>query len=266
MMLPGTLLIGLLLGGLSPAPAAGAESDTLRSWQTPATAISSDPLGQFYIVRGSLVVRYDSNGDSTCSWSEASTGPVTLIDSGDPMRILIYQKDFNLLRFLNNRLAPISEAIRLDDLGISNPLAIAAAREGGFWVLDGFTMRLRHIGPQLNTVVESMPVDLPAGSAAAACRMAEAGDRIYLLLPGLEIRVFDLFANPLKRIPVKAIDFRPYGNSLLLVRPEAVTIRKDPVTEEEPVFLSPGREIRQACLLPQKLLLSTSAGVYLLSR
>ncbi len=246
------------------APAADASpADTLRRWTEPADQISSDPLGQFYIVRGSLLVRYDTNGDSTCSWSEPSTGPVTIVDPGDPMRILVYQKDFNLLRFLNNRLAPLSDPVRLDDLGITNPIAVAASRDGGFWVLDGFTGRLRHIGPQLTTLVESIPIGLPAGTTG--CRLAESGDRVYLLLTGREIRAFDQFANPLRNIPLQAVSFMPYGNRLLIVRPGTVTLWKDPVTDEETVFRSDS-EIRDARLFGQRLLVKTAAGVLLLSR
>ena len=57
-----------------------------------------------------------------------------MIDTGDPMRILVYQKDFNLLRFLNNRLASLSGLIRLDDLGLTYPQYLAMLV---LWERDG---------------------------------------------------------------------------------------------------------------------------------
>ncbi|MCX6225631.1 MAG: hypothetical protein NTV01_12920, partial [Bacteroidia bacterium] len=201
-------LLGIILGTganpLSQFPASWHEKpDTIKVWNISADRISADPLGQYYIISSGLLVKYDSKGDSAYSWSEPQTGRITMIDASDPMRILVYQKDFNLLRFLNNRLAPFSGLIRLDDLGMTAPLAFAVSRQGGFWVLDGSTFRIRYIDQQLRTLVESEPLNLPSGTDSSEYRMIESGDQILLLLPSREIQVFDLFANLVKKIPLK---------------------------------------------------------------
>ena len=242
------------------------KADTLKVWQVSAERISADPLGNFYIVSSGSLVRFDPEGDSAYSWSDPASGRITLADSGDPLRTLIYHKDFNMIRFLNNRLAPLSEPVRLDDLGITSPLAIAISRQGGFWVLDGSTYRIRYIDRQLKIVVESEPLNLLSGSGTPDYRLIESGDQVFLLLPGREIQVFDLFANFVKKIPVKASSFSCYGQLILLVFPDKILLRSDPVTPDVTVFLSGGADILEACMTQDKLLVRTSTRVILFRR
>jgi len=254
-------------GFLNPATADQAgKTDTLKIWKTKADKISADPLGQLYILSSGILVKYNPQGDSAFSWSDPQTGPITMIDTGDPMRILVYQKDFNLLRFLNNRLSPLSGPIRLDDLGLTAPMAFTVSSQGGFWVLDGTTFRIRYLDQQLKPVVESAPLNLPVGIDTPGFRMTESGDRILLLIPGQEIRVFDLFANLIRKIPVKVESFTTIGNRILLVYPDRLMLWKDPVSTEETLFRNSGDAIRDAWVFQNKLLFMTSDRVILMNR
>jgi len=270
MTIPGYILswlFALVSGPVQPTKnALPVVQDTIKVWQIHADKISIDPLGQYYSVVNGSLTKYDSSGDSVYSWSEPQSGRITSIDTGDPMRILVYQKDFNLLRFLNNRLAPISAAIRLDDLGVTAPLALAISRQGGFWVLDGSTLRIRYFDQQLTSIVESSPLNLPVSQATAEIRMVESGDRILLHIPGKEIQVFDLFANLIKKIPAQASSFSVSGNQILLVYPDRIVRWTNAVTAEEKLVNSSAKNIRDACLFQDKILIRTDDQVILLKR
>jgi hypothetical protein len=241
------------------------QPDTIKIWNVTADRISADQLGQYYIINSGALAKYNPGGDSVYSWSEPQTGRITLIDAGDPMRILVYQKDFNLLRFLNNRLAPLSGPIRLDDLGLTSPLAFAVSKQGGFWVLDGTTYRIKQIDQELQKISESEPLNLHSATDSSGYQMIESGDRVLLLIPGLEIQVFDLFANLIKRIPLKVPSFNVYGNRILLVYPDKITLWKDPVTPEEILFRLSNCDIREAFLIHNKLLIRTPDKVILIA-
>ena len=259
------ILLGAGSGFLNPFPPDRFEkADTQKIWRMAADGISADQLGQNYIINAGSLVKYDSLGDSAYSWSEPQTGRITLIDTGDPMRVLVYQKDFNLLRFLNNRLAPLSGPIRLDDLQLTAPLALAVSRQGGFWVLDGATCRIRLFDQQMQNLMESVPLNLPAAPDSSGYRLIESGDQLLLLIPGKEILVFDLFANQIKKIPLKASSINVYGNRILLIYPHKITLWKDPVTPEVALFNCFGAVIREACLFQNKLLIRTSDQVILM--
>src|SRR3989339_558923 len=65
--------------------------------------ISADPLGRFYIVRNGMLIKYSGSGDSLASWSDPAKGAITRIDATDPLRTMVLQQDFNLIRFLSNQ-------------------------------------------------------------------------------------------------------------------------------------------------------------------
>ncbi len=263
-------LLGLMICTIARSPSQNPSNpavshDTLKVWNISADRISADPLGQYYIIQAGALVRYDSKGDSAYSWSDPQGGRITFTDTGDPMRILVYQKDFNLLRFLNNRLAPMAGPYRLDDLGLVAPLALAVSLQGGFWVLDGSTYRIRYFDQQLNPGVESQPLNLPVNSGLTGYKLIESGDELYLLIPGKEIQVFDLFTNLIRKIPLQVTSLNVYGNLMLLVYPNRIALWKDPVTPEEILFRSSGMDIREACLFQNKLFIRTSGKVVLIA-
>jgi hypothetical protein len=245
-------------------PSVGA--DTIKVWNVTAEKITTDPLSQHYLVSGGTLVKYDTEGDSAYSWSDPPSGRIAMIDASDPMRILVYQKDFNLVRFLNNRLAPISSPIRLDDIGITSTLALATAHQGGFWIVDGSNRRLKLMGQQLETLLESAPLTLSVSPGTSEYKMIETGDRVFLLIPDECILEFDLFANLVRRIPIKAPSFDVAANKILLVYPEKIILWTDPVTDPVELVNLPGAGIREACLSQKHLLIRTSKKVILLKR
>jgi hypothetical protein len=259
------MLFSLIINNQAVAlPTNGA--DTIRVWNIATEKITTDPMGQHYLVSGGTLIKYDSRGDSVYSWSNPPTGRIVVIDAGDPMRILVYQKDFNLVRFLNNRLAPISNPIRLDDIGITSVLALATANQGGFWIVDGSNMRLKLIGQQLETLLESAPLPLSLARSTSEYKMIEAGNRVFLLLPDECILEFDLFANLIRKIPLKTPSFNVFGNKILLVYPEKIILWTDPVTDPVELLNRPGASISEACLSQNHLLIKTSKKVVLLKR
>lgn len=244
---------------------ANCQPDTLKTWHIVSDGISCDPLGNFYIFANNSIIKYSPKGDSVGSWSEPITGRISMTDTGDPLRILIYQADFNLLRYLNNRLAPLADPVSLDDIGITAPLALATCRQGGFWVLDGTTRRLRRISQQLTGLVESAPLNLNTKLEFQTCKLIEEGEHVYLMVQDKEIVVFDLFANFVRKIPIRVQSTGVQGNLLILVSRDRVVLWKDPVSPEEILWSDPDGGILDACLWNNRLLIRKSDRIDLVS-
>ncbi len=238
----------------------------MHSWPGASDLIAAEPTGSLYIVREGILTRFSENGDSLFTWTDPASGAITWIDVSDPLRILVYQKDFNLLRFLNNRLAPLSDPVRLDQLGIPEPMALATSRQGGFWVLDGTTLRLCRYDHQLHRQTESSPLDIQEPASRNVIRLFESSGRLWLHLPGSEIRQFDLFGNLVRRIPLKVQSISPFGDQLLLVRPGGVSLFADPFLPESPLLQWPESTLLDACLQKDCWLVRTSREVLLLRR
>lgn len=238
----------------------------IKSWPGESELIAADLLGQVYIVRAGSLTRYSETGDSLFTWSDPASGSITAVDVSDPLRILVYQGDFNLVRFLNNRLAPVSDPVKLDNLGITNPLSLATSSQGGFWILDGTTFRLRHYDHQLNLQVESPPLTFSGTQPTSGIRLIESAGRIWLQVPGQEIRQYDLFGNFLRRIPLNAVAVSLFGQQLFCVYPDKLTLFSDPFKPETVVTEWTGSPLLEAYLQDNRLLVRTTREVLLIRR
>jgi hypothetical protein len=229
-------------------------------------SLTADPIGNFYLVKRGVLIKYSASGDSLYSWSDPSKGPITLVDATDPLRILVYHRDFNLIHFLNNRLSPLSEPVSPDALGISQTLTVATSNQGGFWILDGTTRRVSRYDAQLNRVTESAPLELPSMRDPASVRMFEAGSRLCLLIPDREIRVLDMFGNLLRKIPVKVNAACYSGNHLLLTRTDQVSLFASQEIPEEKVLAWEESALLESALFKEYLWIRTPKEVIILSR
>jgi len=228
--------------------------------------LTADPIGNFYLVKNGILIKYSASGDSLASWSDPSKGPITLVDATDPLRILLYHRDFNLIHFLNNRLTPLSDPISPDAIGISQPLTVAVSNQGGFWILDGTTRRIRRYDAQLNMASESAPLDLPSLKASSSIRLFEAGNWLCLLVPDREIRVFDLFGNFLRKLPLKVNAACFADNRLLLTRTGQISLYASQEEPEQTVYVWDESALLESALYKEYLWIRTPREVIILSR
>jgi len=238
----------------------------IKSWPGESELIAADLLGQVYIVKAGNLTKYSETGDSLFTWSDPASGSITSVDASDPLRILVYHRDFNLVRFLNNRLTPLSDPIKLDNLNCTNPLALATSRQGGFWILDGTTSRLRYFDHQLNLQVESSPLSFSGIQPTSGIRLIESANRLWLQVTGKEIRQYDLFGNLTRHIPVSALAVSLYGQQLLFIYPDKITLFSDPFKPETSVTEWTGNPLLEAFLLDKRLLVRTAKEVLLIKR
>ena len=136
-----TLLISLFL-----STAAFGQNDTIKSVST----FTLDRLGNCYAVKnGNEIVKLDANGVQQNSNSRRDLGTPELIDATDPLRILVFYKDFGYISILDNRLSKQND-INLRMMNIASPTLIAGANDGGIWVFDIETVQLYKIDINLN--------------------------------------------------------------------------------------------------------------------
>lgn len=247
---------------------AGAQDlwDTYKMIGGAPESLTADPLGNFYLVKRGILIKYSATGDSLASWSDPSKGPITLVDATDPLRILLYHRDFNLIHFLNNRLTPLSEPVSPDAIGITQTLTVAVSNQGGFWILDGTTRRIRRYDAQLKMVSESAPLDFPVLKDPFAMRMFEAGNRLCLLIPNKEIRVFDPFGNFLKTFPLKVNAATYADNRLLLTRTGQVSLFASQEEPEQVMYVWEESALLESAFYKDYLWIRTPREVIILSR
>jgi hypothetical protein len=160
-----------------------------------------DPLGNFYIISGQNIRKYNINHEKIGDYSNAYLGNISFTDVSDPLRILVYYQDFNQVLWLDNFLQELRSPVRLDDIGIDQAVLLCSSNLGGFWVFDQLNNQLKYFDKNLKKIHESISLYTLTGDIKPVF-IVEKNRMVFLYFPGTGIITFDLFATYSRTLPV----------------------------------------------------------------
>ena len=166
--------------------------------QTTADLLTSDALGNIYIINGSEIVKYNEKGQICCTFSNRNFGAITSIDARDPLRILLFYKPFSMVILLDNNLTE-QTSINLNSLEIYDPLLVCNSETQGIWVYDNATARLYKFDSKLQAVGLSNDLQQDVMKHILPIMMTES-DYWLVILEKENLLVFDKMGNYFKSI------------------------------------------------------------------
>jgi len=95
----------LLLIAFLPFGIQQGDYSKIKSVKTGSGTLLTDHLGQFYMFDDKQITKYDQKGNRVCSYSNNQLGSISHADVSDPLRIMLFYRDFNKLVFLDKNLA-----------------------------------------------------------------------------------------------------------------------------------------------------------------
>jgi hypothetical protein len=200
----------------------------------------TDPFGNFYVITGQNIRKYNINLDKIGDYSNAYLGKISFADVSDPLRILIYYRDFNRVVWLDNFLQELRSPIKLDDIGIDQAVILCSSNLGGFWVFDQLNSQLQYFDKNLKKIHESIILGTLTGETKPAA-IAEKNRMVFLYFPGSGILTFDQFATYSRTLPVFPDNsFQVTDESIyyihdgLFKRYDLYTLREENMTLPEP--------------------------------
>ena len=66
---------------------------------------TSDNLGNAYLIKGHEIFKYLPNGKLFNRYSNLMLGNITSVDATNPLKLLLFYRDFSKIQFLDNQLA-----------------------------------------------------------------------------------------------------------------------------------------------------------------
>ncbi len=160
--------------------------------------ISTDILGNIYIIKGSELIKLNNKGQLCCSFSNRNYGAITSIDTRDPLRLLLFYKPFGIILYLDNKLAEQSKT-ELNDLNIYDPLLVCSSEIQGLWVYDNATSRLYRFNSQLQSINSSNDLRHDVSQNINPDLMSES-DYWLVMRDKENLMVFDKMGNYYKSI------------------------------------------------------------------
>lgn len=180
----------------------------------PHNFIQVDHLGDLYAVNDSEIAKFNSKGEKISTFSKSMFGAITQIDVSDPLRILIFYRDFNQVQFLNRELSEIGNEIDLFQFSDNETELICSSQKGGFWIFNSTDNQAIHISSKGKKINQSILLSSFFDDTLPS-KMIEYDTELYLLFPFKGILNLDQNGQFVKKIQIPAIeDFQISQNSI----------------------------------------------------
>ena len=187
--------------------------------------MTSDNAGNAYVISTDNVIsKYDSDGQLENTFSDKQSGTPTFVDASNPQKVLVFYKDFGMVKMLDNKMTLLS-SFDLHKMGIQKPELICNSADGNFWVYDGADFKLKKVDGTQKIIKQSDDVSVWIKHSIAPDFMTEYNNFIYLSDPQSGIYSFDQYANFYSIIPLNiAGGFQVYSDQFFYLENNEVMI------------------------------------------
>ena len=168
--------------------------------------ISGDQLGNFYVVEGNNIYKYDREGEKINQYSNNRYGQITSIDATDPYKIVVFYEDFRTVIILDNQLSENGSPLDLQFTDFAQPIMTCRAYNSGFWLFDQLLYGLFRVTLSLHTENKSGNLSQILGYKIEPNYMKEYNNTLYLNNPATGILVFDQYGTYVKNIHILGLE------------------------------------------------------------
>lgn len=178
-----------------------------KEYNIKANYFTTDQLGNLYVIQGSELLKINADNNKTLRYSNNLFGKMSSIDASDPFRILIFNKDFSKITFLDKNLAEITSPVSLNSLGYYNISLACQSINGGFWIFDQNLNEIVYFDKNLKPQKKSSQLSslFEPNKEISGIFMLEKNDYIYLAIKDEGILLFDSYGTYLKMFPITDI-------------------------------------------------------------
>lgn len=192
-------------------------SHSTRTIKILPSKIEVDKLGNLYVIDVNYQLSlFNQTGVQKYKYSEKRYGAIHSIDVSNPLKILVYHKDFNLIRILDNTLN-IAETISLNTNNKFSTVTLASwSNDGNFWIFDDLQQKIFKINRSLEILVESNRFNDLGLVNYQPQKLVERENTLVINGAGSDFILFDNFGQMTKKIEAAhAKDFNFDGTSIL---------------------------------------------------
>ncbi|HNR15050.1 MAG TPA: hypothetical protein PKG90_00160 [Chitinophagaceae bacterium] len=193
------LLMILCIGVMMPATGISQKDTTFRVVRTLKGDIvdfTVDNLDNVYILNSrNQVKKYNANGDSVAIYNDIRKyGRATLIDVSNPLKVLLYYRDFATVVMLD-RFLNVVNIVDLRKQNIFQAKVIAQSYDNKIWVFDEMENKLKKIDEDGKLLQETPDFRLFMDKTIVPVEVADENKYVYLYDSTAGVYVFDYFGT-----------------------------------------------------------------------
>jgi hypothetical protein len=179
-----------------------------------------DYLDDVYVLNSKdQLKKYNANGDSVAVFNNVKRfGKVSLIDASNPLKVLLYYKDFSTIVVLDRMLAQ-KTVIDLRKQRIYQVNVIAQSYDNNIWLFDEAESKLKKVDDNGKLLMETADFRQLFDEAPHVENISDQNGFVYLYDPKRNVFVFDYYGGLRNKIPItswnnfKVAEKFIYGNN-----------------------------------------------------
>lgn len=200
-----TILFNVALTGISFAQIETRDSFILiRTITGDIADAAMDNFDNLYIVSSKgQIKKFNAAGDSAGIYNQVRNfGKVFTLDVSNPLKILLFYKDFSTVVVLDRFLASQS-ILDLRKFSILNPSAIGNSYDNNIWVFDEYDNKLKKIDEQGNKLLETADFRIAFNQSLSPQKIINDNGLVYLADSSNGVFVFDNYGSFKRKLPLR---------------------------------------------------------------
>jgi hypothetical protein len=179
---------------------------------------TTDNLQNIYLYHGNSIKKYTAQGQVLYAYSNKSYGAITSIDVNDPMKVLVFYKDFPEIVIVDNTLSQNGNPFSPSDAGYPLTTLACTSHDNGIWLYDAQNFQLIRLDVTLNMTQKTGNLAQAIGIQLNPDYLMEYNNFVYLNDSTQGILVFDSYGTYYKTIPITGLStFQVRGDDLYYV-------------------------------------------------
>lgn len=163
-----------------------------------------DNLNNVYILTATdQLKKFTPSGDSLAVYNNVRKfGKLYSLDVSNPLKVLLYYKDFSSIVVLDRMLA-VRSTIDLRRKNILQVAAIGLSYDNNIWLFDALDNKLKKIDDQGNVLLETPDFRQALGEAITPQQIIDHNKQVYLYDSLNGLYVFDLYGTFKRKIELQ---------------------------------------------------------------
>lgn len=198
---------------------------------------TTDQTGSYYEIYSNQIIKIGKNGQRQFTYSNNILGEISSVDVSNPMKIIVFFKDFSKVVVLDNTLTEQGGVLDLNEVSLEETSLVCSSYNNGVWYYNPIKFQLTRIENSINIINTSANISTLLNKNIQPNFIVEFNNKVYLNDPTQGILIFDVYGTYLQTLPIFGLTtFQVKEKYLLYVNKDAQIETYDFFTLEKSVY------------------------------
>lgn len=221
-----------------------------------------DNLDQLHIIdsKGTLT-RYTQDLEVLYKYADNTVGSIQNVDVNNPLKTLVYHRDYGIISYLDNTLALVRK-VNLQDWGYYDISTIASSNDGNIWLYDPAKNQILKIDDSGVVKLSSNNLNDFRLEDLTPTKIIERDNKLFIYDVNYGIIIFDNLGQYLKVLPIKDVQtFQTDGNNIFVFKNNVISVFTIRLLEESIINLRPNLTADNVLISPRSIYYIYKDGV-----